>query len=110
MSGFRIALMLGAAALLLGCEAKIGKGDDNPASNEQASAEGKAKEGQIAFSMPGFDVKMDVPLDKAEADNEGKLLYPGSKVTGLYIAAHPDAASDRSEERRVGKACSSRWA
>jgi hypothetical protein len=48
--------------------------------------------------MPGFDVKMDVPLDKAEADNEGKLLYPGSKVTGLYIAAHPDAASNSDGE------------
>src|SRR5688500_8547921 len=93
MKHIRMALILGAAALVLGCEAKIGKGDGNMAANEQASAEGKAKEGQIAFSMPGFDVKMDVPLDKAKAENEGKILYPGSKVTGIYIAAHPDAAS-----------------
>ena len=93
MKHIRIGLILGAAALVLGCEARIGKGDDNMAANEQASAEGKAKEGQIAFSMPGFDVKMDVPLDKAKAENEGKIIYPGSKVTGIYIAAHPDAAS-----------------
>ena len=57
------------------------------------SAEGKAEEGQIAFSTPGFDVKLDVPLDRAETEDQGKILYPGSKVTGLYIAANPDSKS-----------------
>jgi hypothetical protein len=93
MMRMRMALMLGSAFLVLGCEAKIGEGEGNAASNDSASAEGKSEEGQIALSMPGFDVKMNVPLDKAETDDQGKILYPGSKVTGLYIAAHPDAAS-----------------
>jgi hypothetical protein len=88
-----MALLLGAAALAAGCEARIGNGQDSTDSNGQASAEGKAEEGQIAFSTPGFDVKMKVPLDRAETDNEGKILYPGSKVTGLYIAANPDDKS-----------------
>jgi len=88
-----MALLLGASVLAAGCEARIGNGHAETDGNDQASAEGKAEEGQIAFSAPGFDVKMNVPLDRAETDDQGKILYPGSKVTGLYIAAHPDAKS-----------------
>jgi hypothetical protein len=88
-----IGLLLGAAVLTAACEARIGNGHGETDSNGLASAEGKAEEGQIAFSMPGFDVKMNVPLDRAETEDEGKILYPGSKVTGLYIAANPDAGS-----------------
>lgn len=94
MTRSKLALMLGSAFLVLGCEAKGGEGDGNVASNDQASAEGKSEEGQVALSMPGFDVKLNVPLDKAETSgDQGKILYPGSKVTGLYIAAHPDKGS-----------------
>jgi hypothetical protein len=88
-----VALLIGAAVLMAGCEARIGNGQDAANSNGRASAEGKAEEGQIAFSTPGFDVKMKVPLDQAETDDQGKILYPGSKVTGLYIAANPDSKS-----------------
>jgi hypothetical protein len=88
-----VTLLVGAGLLAAGCEAKIGNGQDAVDSNGSASAEGKAEEGQIAFSTPGFDVKMNVPLDRAETDDQGKILYPGSKVTGLYIAANPDSKS-----------------
>jgi hypothetical protein len=87
------ALLIGAGLLAAGCDARFGNGQDSTDSNGQTSAEGKAEEGQIAFSTPGFDVKMNVPLDRAETDDEGKILYPGSKVTGLYIAANPDSKS-----------------
>ncbi len=93
MGTLRSALLLGAALALAGCEARIGNGHDETNRNDQASAEGKAEEGQIAFSTPGFDVKMNIPLDRAETEDQGKILYPGSKVTGLYIAANPDAGS-----------------
>jgi hypothetical protein len=92
MRYFGIAVLLGAAALVCGCEAKIGPADGN-ASNGQASAEGKAEEGSVAFDAPGFNFKLKIPLDRARTDNEGKILYPGSTVTGLYIAAHPDSKS-----------------
>ena len=87
------ALLIGAGLFAAGCDARVGNGQDSSDSNGQASAEGKAEEGQIAFSTPGFDVKMNVPLDRAETDDQGKILYPGSKVTGLYIAANPDSKS-----------------
>jgi len=88
------AILLAAAVALAGCEARIGNGQQEEArSNGQASAEGKAEQGEIAFSMPGFDAKLKVPLDKADTDDQGKILYPGSKVTGLYISAHPDRKS-----------------
>ena len=88
-----MAMLAGAALLIAGCEARIGNGQSDTDSNGQASAEGKAEEGQIALSTPGFDVKMNIPLDRAETDDQGKILYPGSKVTGLYIAANPDSKS-----------------
>ena len=91
MNRFQIVPMLAAAALVAGCEAKIGNGHGEDMSNGQASAEGKAEKGEIAFSAPGFDIKMKVPLDKARTDNEGKILYPGAALTGMFIAAHPDA-------------------
>ena len=87
----RMTLLLGAALLTAGCEARIGNGQDDGESNDQSSAEGKAEEGQIALDAPGFDVKLNVPLDRAETDDQGKILYPGSKITGLYIAANPDS-------------------
>ncbi len=89
----KMTVLLGAALAVAGCEARIGNGQDAADSNGQASAEGKAEEGQIAFSTPGFDVKINVPLDRAETEDQGEILYPGSKVTGLYIAANPDSKS-----------------
>jgi hypothetical protein len=99
------ALMLAAAALACGCEAKIGSDEGNVASagnasSGPASAEGKAEEGKIAFSAPGFDLKVQLPLDEAAADSESRILYPGSKLTGIYVAAHPDKGSNGSVELR----------
>ena len=86
-----IAVLLGAAALLCGCEAKVGPAGGNAAANGPVSAQGKAEEGSVAFNAPGFNFKLKVPLEQADTDNEGKILYPGARVTGLYIAAHPDS-------------------
>jgi hypothetical protein len=81
--------LLATACLVCGCEAKIGNSANATDSNGQASAEGKAKEGQVALSVPGFDLKLNIPLDRAKTDSDDKILYPGSTVTGMYIAAHP---------------------
>ena len=100
-----LALMFAATALACGCEAKVGNDEGNEASAgnasaEKASAEGKAEEGKIAFSAPGFDLKVQLPVDKAAADSESRILYPGSKLTGIYVAAHPDKGSNGSVELR----------
>jgi hypothetical protein len=84
-----IAVLIGATALACGCEAKVGT-RGNEASGPP-SAEGKAEEGKIAFSAPGLDVRLSIPLDETTTRNEGKILYPGTRVTGMYIAAHPDS-------------------
>ena len=72
-----MALLLGAAVAVGGCEAK----DRQRARRmrmptAQASAEGKAEEGQIALSTPGFDVKLNVPLDRAETDGQASSSIP----------------------------------
>ncbi len=94
-----LALMLAGAALVCGCEARVGNDDGNAAAAgnpaaENGSVEGKAEEGKIAFSAPGFDLKIQVPLDRAEADSENRILFPGSKLTGMFISAHPDSKAD----------------
>jgi hypothetical protein len=85
------AALLGLAALVCGCEAKMGPADGNNVANGQRSAEGKAEEGSIALDAPGFNFKLKVPLDRATTDSRSKILYPGSTLTGIYIAAGPDS-------------------
>jgi hypothetical protein len=80
------AALLGLATLVCGCEAKIGPADGNGSSNRQGSAEGT-----IGLDVPGFNLKLKVPLDRATTDSQSKLLYPGSTVTGIYVAAGPDS-------------------
>jgi hypothetical protein len=102
MKIYEAALLLGLAALACGCEAKLGPADGNGATNGQRSAEGKAEEGSIALDAPGFNFKLKVPLDRARTDSQSKLLYPGSTITGIYVAAGPDskAGSDGEVELR----------
>lgn len=89
--------LLGAGAalvLLSGCEAKIGPAADNEAETKAAapaSAEGKAEEGKFTLDTPGFDFSFNIPVNAAKIDDESRLLYPGSTVTGLFIAAGPKA-------------------
>jgi hypothetical protein len=96
MKSRKMAALLAVAALICGCEAKIGTGDGNVVANGQSSAEGKAEEGSIALDAPGFNLKLKVPLDQAHTENDGKILYPGVTLTGLFVDAHPDtkAGSD----------------
>lgn len=80
-----------ALALLEGCDAKIGRNaSGEAAANSLGSAEGKAEEGKIALKAPGFDISIAVPkqmTDRAKSDHDSELLYPGSAISGMYIAA-----------------------
>jgi hypothetical protein len=86
----KILTAVAAAALLCGCDAKTGKDHEgNHAAAPAPSAEGKAEEGKLAIKAPGFDLSIDIPKgmrDRAKVDQEGKLLYPGSTISGLYVA------------------------
>jgi len=86
-----VASALGLAILVCGCEAKIGPSDGNGAANAHGSAEGKAEEGVVALDAPGLNFKIKLPLDRAQTNSQGKLLYPGSSITGIYIAAKSDS-------------------
>ena len=92
-----------AAALLFACDSKAPQEEavDDPAGN-QASAEGKAEEGKISHKMPGLDMTLSLPkgvTDEARAERDSKLLYPGSTLRGMAIAAGPD--SDKSSDSEV---------
>jgi hypothetical protein len=93
MTGLKWAAGAATAALLCGCDMKLGGDDedkaDAAASSAPASAEGKAEDGKFAIKAPGFDLSVDLPkgmTDRAKVDQDGRLLYPGSKISGLYVA------------------------
>jgi hypothetical protein len=81
------------AALLGGCEARIDPDEArNQAANVQISAEGKAEEGKISIKAPGFDLAISLPkgmADEARAEHDSKILYPGSTLRGMAVAAGP---------------------
>jgi hypothetical protein len=88
----RFSLVL-AAGLAGACQPgeEAERGEANTAA---ASAEGKAEEGRIAIKAPGFDLAINLPkevADEARADRDNKLLYPGSSIRGIHIAAAPAA-------------------
>lgn len=92
-----------AVALLCGCKGKIDAEEfDNASANAHVSAEGKAEEGKISLKMPGVDMTISLPkgvADEARAERDSKLLYPGSTLRGMAIAAGPD--SDKSGDSEV---------
>jgi hypothetical protein len=98
-----VRLIAAAAAMMLlaGCDARVGKSEDAKASgNPDAPAEGKAEEGKLSLKAPGFDVAIRIPeglSDRANMDEDNKLLFPGSKLSGLHIAAAMgDGTKDKS--------------
>jgi hypothetical protein len=94
---------LAAAALLCACDSKARLEEpDNTLDNSQVSAEGKSEEGKISLKMPGVDMTLSLPkgvADEARAERDSKLLYPGSTLRGMAIAAGPD--SDKSGDSEV---------
>lgn len=92
-----------AAASLCGCDSEARLDEpDNPVANGPVSAEGKSEEGKISLKMPGVDMTLSLPkgvADEARAERDSKLLYPGSTLRGMAIAAGPD--SDKSGESEV---------
>lgn len=91
-----------ALALLCACEGRVGPDAETNQANVQVSAEGKAEEGKISIKAPGFDLAISLPeqmANEARADRDSKILYPGSTISGLAVAAGP--GGNRSGESEV---------
>lgn len=105
MSRPSLCTALAAAALLCACDSKARLEEpDNVADNEQVSAEGKSEEGKISLKMPGVDMTLSLPkgvADEARAERDSKLLYPGSTLRGMAIAAGPDSDSSGDSEVEI---------
>lgn len=84
-------LPLAAAALLAGCDVKVGKDKEPQTGPASASAEGKAEDGSISIDAPGFDMKLNIPdAIRANVGTDGDILYPGAKLSGLHVQANAD--------------------
>jgi hypothetical protein len=81
-----------ATALLCACQAKTNRDPVGNGADAQISAEGKAEEGKVSIKAPGFDLKFTLPkgmAGEARAERDSKLLYPGSVLRGMAVAAGP---------------------
>jgi len=96
----KLAALLAGAALLAACEARIG--NDAPPVEANASAAGKAEEGRLTVSAPGFNMSIAIPeelADDARTDADDALVYPGSRIGGIHVQSGPEAGDgDRGGE------------
>lgn len=82
----RIALIPLALVVLAGCEMRIGN-DAGPVA-DNASAAGRAENGQLTVEAPGFNLSITIPEGMAErgsvSDDNG-LVYPGATIAGVHV-------------------------
>ena len=86
-----------AALLLTACEARMGN-DATP--NANASAEGKAEEGQLSIDAPGFEMKIDIPEGmerQAGIDDDSGVIYPNSTFSGIHVQGGDGGAEGEGE-------------
>jgi hypothetical protein len=102
MPSNKLFCLVGALAMLAGCEARIGR--DDAQSNTAAAAKGteQAEEGTFSIDTPGLQMKLDIPTaiaERAEVDNENGLLYPGANLSGIHVEAREGNGRSRVELR-----------
>ena len=86
MESWKLALVLAAAALAAGCEAKIGK--DETADTGNAVATAKAEEGRVSIKGEGVDLSIKIPegvRNEIRADSDSKILPTGATLTGMHV-------------------------
>lgn len=79
-----------AALMLLGACHSRHREEDAREEASKVSAEGKAQEGKISVKAPGFDLTFSLPKEMAQearADKNSRILYPGSTIAGVAVAA-----------------------
>ena len=87
----KLVILAAGAALLGACEARIG--NDAPPVEANASAAGKAEEGRLTVSAPGFNMSIDIPegmQDDAHMDGDNQLVYPGASFGGIHVQGRPE--------------------
>ena len=92
----KLVVLAAAAIALTACEARIG--NDAPPVEANASAAGKAEDGRVTVSAPGFNMSIDVPESlrgEGHMDGDNDLIYPGASFGGIHIQGGPEA--DRGE-------------
>ena len=97
----KFAALLAGAAFLTACEARIG--NDAPPVEANASAAGKAEEGRLTVSAPGFNMSIDIPegLRDNDMDDDNDLLYPGAQFGGIHIQGSPERRANGSQQGEV---------
>ena len=86
-----------AALALAACEARFGN-DAKDAGG--GSAEGKAENGQLSISAPGFEMKLDIPESvqrEAGIDDDSGLIYPNAQFSGIHVEGGRDGGHGRSD-------------
>lgn len=100
MTVAKLSGLLLAGALLSACEARLGHRDEASNATSNVSAEGKAEEGQLSVSAPGFEMKLDIPESirrQAGIDDDSGLFYPNGQFSGIHVQGGRDGADGRSE-------------
>jgi hypothetical protein len=88
-----------ASVLLSACEMRLG--NDAPPVGENASAAGRAQDGQMTIEAPGFNLSVTVPegmSERSEVGDDSGLVYPGARVTGLHVQGGRDRGSNGRDE------------
>lgn len=82
----RAVLVPVALILLSACEMRIGNHAGPVADN--ASAAGRAENGQLTVEAPGFNLSVTIPegvTERGNVDDDNGLVYPGARVSGVHV-------------------------
>lgn len=82
----RAALIPLFVVLLCGCEMRIGN-DAGPVA-DNASAAGRAENGQLTIEAPGFNLSVTVPegmTERTSIEDDNGLVYPGATIAGVHV-------------------------
>lgn len=99
-TSFKAIVALAASALLGACDVRMGNDAGNQDVAGNVSAAGKAEDGQLSVSAPGFEMKLDIPdgiRSRAGIDDENGLIYPGARFSGIHVEGGRDGAQGASE-------------
>ena len=90
-----------AAALIGACDVKLGHDtEESAASAGNVSAAGKAEEGRVSISAPGFEMNLAIPESiRAEAgmEDDSGLIYPNARFSGIHVEGGRNAARGSGE-------------
>jgi len=101
----RAALVPVALMLLAACEMRIG--NDAAAVADNASAAGRAENGQLTVEAPGFNLSVTIPEamnERGNVDDNNGLVYPGARVAGVHVQGRERGAHGGEVELRLTSA------